>query len=227
MKTCKKCGIVKPLYEFSANRSTADHLRSCCKECSKKAFREWYLKTTVDYAERRRDFRKNNQSKIKLALMKWRSSHKEEIKKYNLEYKTLHKSKIQESHRQWYKNNPEWNSNWRKKHLERRRKYEQVWCKKNSDKRLAMKHRRRALKNNSGGSFTAKEWRDLLNKYGNQCLCCHSTGSTLHADHVIPLALGGTSYISNIQPLCRTCNLKKHIKIHDYRTGAIKSAWPR
>jgi len=37
------------------------------------------------------------------------------------------------------------------------------------------------------------------------------------ADHVLPVSKGGTSYISNIQPLCQPCNSGKKDKHIDYR----------
>lgn len=53
--------------------------------------------------------------------------------------------------------------------------------------------------------------------YGNVCVCCGAKGR-LTVDHVIPLCLGGSNTIDNIQPLCRSCNPSKGIKIIDYRT---------
>ncbi|MFP5274858.1 HNH endonuclease [Coleofasciculus sp.] len=43
---------------------------------------------------------------------------------------------------------------------------------------------------------------------------CKSCGKThldtqLQIDHIIPLARGGQNDISNLQTLCRSCNLKK------------------
>lgn len=77
----------------------------------------------------------------------------------------------------------------------------------------------RARKRNADGSFTPKEWNELKAKYGFMCLCCKKCEPTikLEADHVIPLSVGGQNYISNIQPLCKSCNGRKHAKMIDYR----------
>lgn len=69
----------------------------------------------------------------------------------------------------------------------------------------------------AGGSYTAAEWKALLKRYGNQCLCCGRTDVRLTADHIIPVSQGGTSNIDNIQPLCASCNSRKHDKVIDYR----------
>lgn len=84
-------------------------------------------------------------------------------------------------------------------------------------------HRRRVLELNCEGDFTQQEWNDLLDRYENKCLCCGKKAEDtregkLTQDHVIPLSLGGTNYISNIQPLCFSCNAKKHTKMTDYRS---------
>ncbi len=76
---------------------------------------------------------------------------------------------------------------------------------------------RRARKLNAPGRFTGSEWEQLKADYGNRCLCCGRDDVKLVADHVIPLARGGSDAIDNIQPLCFSCNSKKHTKTIDYR----------
>lgn len=71
------------------------------------------------------------------------------------------------------------------------------------------------LKRNAQGSYTKEEWVALKVKYNHQCVQCGipDTESKLSVDHIIPLSRGGTNDISNIQPLCLPCNMKKHNKL--------------
>ena len=77
-------------------------------------------------------------------------------------------------------------------------------------------NRRRARKRNNGGSYTAMEWIEICDRYGNVCIACFRY-LPLTADHVVPLILGGSGSIDNIQPLCKSCNCKKGPKFIDYR----------
>jgi 5-methylcytosine-specific restriction endonuclease McrA len=75
---------------------------------------------------------------------------------------------------------------------------------------------RRARIANSDGTYSSAEWEELCIKWENKCLCCGAV-KELSVDHVIPLSLGGRNDIGNLQLLCRSCNLRKHTKMTDYR----------
>lgn len=45
-----------------------------------------------------------------------------------------------------------------------------------------------------------------------ECLSCGNKND-LQVDHIIPVSKGGTSHISNLQPLCGKCNREKAAKI--------------
>lgn len=89
------------------------------------------------------------------------------------------------------------------------------WRKANPAKVKAQKYRRRTP-HELKGSFTDEQWLALCEKYGNKCLKCNRKAE-LTVDHIVPLPLGGTNDISNIQPLCRRCNASKWTKTIDYR----------
>jgi hypothetical protein len=93
------------------------------------------------------------------------------------------------------------------------------WGKNFPEKLLAKWQRRRARQLGAEGSYTADQWTRLKAFYGNVCLCCgvHESVTKLTVDHVIPLAKGGSHYITNIQPLCMKCNAAKNTKDTDYR----------
>jgi 5-methylcytosine-specific restriction endonuclease McrA len=69
------------------------------------------------------------------------------------------------------------------------------------------------------GRFSFMDWENLKTKYNHTCLCCGKKEPTisLTVDHIIPISRGGDNYITNIQPLCLSCNKKKHTKTKDYR----------
>ena len=81
--------------------------------------------------------------------------------------------------------------------------------------RAVFRHTRRAKKRlGTFGGRTSRD--DVFSAFGSSCLCCgKSTNMTV--DHVVPIALYGTNEISNLQPLCSSCNSKKGVKIIDYR----------
>lgn len=93
------------------------------------------------------------------------------------------------------------------------------WRQENPAKTAAQRNRHRAFVMGAEGEYTADEFLALCGRYGNVCLSCGSGDRPLTPDHVVPLSLGGSNLIANIQPLCRTCNSRKNVKVVDYRSG--------
>lgn len=83
---------------------------------------------------------------------------------------------------------------------------------------------RRARIKGAEGSHTNSEWEALKKKFDYMCLCCkqQEPDIKLSEDHILPLSRGGSNYISNIQPLCLACNMRKNIKTIDYRINFVQ-----
>lgn len=80
-------------------------------------------------------------------------------------------------------------------------------------RRVAGGHRRRALKRNAGGSFTAAQIDALYRAQRGRCACCGvALRGKFHRDHRVALANGGSNDITNIELLCGPCNLSKGAK---------------
>jgi 5-methylcytosine-specific restriction endonuclease McrA len=138
------------------------------------------------------EYRKRNMPSLVQKAMEWAHQNRERVRE------------VQSAHRE--RN--------RDKEKERHRKYDQ----ENPDKVLEKLHRRIAKKHNVvGGHFTEKEWREVLDMYGHKCLCCGRSGVPLERDHVIPIGPPHSDEITNIQPLCRSCNARKGNRTIDYR----------
>ena len=82
------------------------------------------------------------------------------------------------------------------------------------ERKLFLNARRRAKKKKANGSHTQAEWDLLKEQYKNSCPACGKNESEIRLteDHIRSLNNGGSDNIENIQPLCRSCNCKKHTK---------------
>ena len=133
----------------------------------------------------------------------------------------------------WQKANPERRkeirARWIENNKEKMHAIRLAWKKANPDKvranKISTQATRRARKAQSGGSFSTKQIEQL---YGLQRGCCamckDRLDSQFERDHITPIALGGSSDISNIQLLCRPCNRSKGSKApieHAQRLGML------
>lgn len=77
--------------------------------------------------------------------------------------------------------------------------------------------KRRALRVGAGGTYTKADFVAQVERQHHRCYWCGKrlglrVGTDYHADHVIPLALGGSNDKANIVAACVECNLHKGAK---------------
>lgn len=110
---------------------------------------------------------------------------------------------------EWANSNPD-----RDKELKDR--FKQTDKYKIGKKNIKYKRREKLNKTPKEIRLTARQWKDVLEKYNHKCLSCGTTES-ITIDHIKPLSMGGMNTANNVQPLCHTCNsLKRDLEI-DYR----------
>lgn len=213
MKQCNDCKEWKDLSAFSKCRNYKDGLDYYCKECK-----------SIRY----KLFRLANKDKLRERQRKYGRANPDKRQAYNKTYRAKNPGKSTETSRAWHKNHPEQSKiksredarKWRENNPEESRihtrKSVRKWRENNPEEAKARQRRRRAQKLGNGGLHTATQWKALCNHYGNKCLACGEI-KPLTEDHIIPLSKGGSDDISNIQPLCHSCNARKHNKTIDYR----------
>jgi 5-methylcytosine-specific restriction endonuclease McrA len=210
LKTCKGCGVEKSLSEFYAAPRNSDGCMGKCKLCVQASVRENRRNRSEQYAQYEKS-RANLSHRVE-ARRRYQEENGKRISEYKARWAEENSERVISSKRDYYRRN-------REEIISRSKK----WAEENPDKvRMAKadnRRKRRAAKHAGHGNFTAQEFRELCDRYGNKCLCCGDTEALLEADHVVPLTRGGSDDINNIQPLCGYCNRKKFLKIVDYRVG--------
>lgn len=66
------------------------------------------------------------------------------------------------------------------------------------------------------GTHTREEWLELVERCAGTCPRCLARPFWPSPDHIIPIALGGSDLIENLQPICARCNLGKRDEMVDW-----------
>lgn len=138
-------------------------------------------------------------------------------KKYEAEWYERNKEKKIEDSKIWYENNQRRKldvaKKWCKEHREYRRVATATYAKAHPEVSRVRSARRRAMKHKASGSFIKKDIKAMLKRQKEKCVVCKiDISNNYHIDHIMPLILGGSNEVSNIQLLCPTCNLNKGAK---------------
>jgi 5-methylcytosine-specific restriction endonuclease McrA len=148
----------------------------------------------------RKKWNKNNIEKIKSSKERSRVKRKDKIREYNHNFYIENKEKILARNDNWAKLNPESRQNSR------------------------VKRRLRGGNNKISKGLVKK----LINLQSGKCAYFEFCGSFIesgkyHADHIVPLMLGGKHEDFNIQLTCPTCNLRKNAKHPDVFLAELKA----
>lgn len=144
----------------------------------------------------------------------YRAKHKAEKLAYNRSYYSKNKDRIYQQTRQYAKKHPEQHAaairKWRLNNLDHFRSVQKKWESENKHKRKAIHQARMARKRNAPGRYTDKDLAIIFKAQNGRCqYCCRLLGETWDADHVVPLANGGTNHPANIRIACMPCNRGK------------------
>jgi len=200
-KRCPNCGETKTVSEFHKSINEKDGLNFWCKLCA--------------IANTHRYYQKNSEKKREYSR-KYRQEKAELVYEYNKKYNETHSDHVKEYLR-----------NWHEEHADEQNQRASKWQKEHPEAVRIRRHTRRSRIKGNGGKFTETQWNALVVYYyhDGKCLAC-KTFRKPSVDHVIPLKLGGTNNPSNLQPICRNCNSKKHVTEIDYRPdGGTYAKW--
>lgn len=179
-------------HEYSVENILIVNNKRRCKTCKHNADSRNYQK---------------NKEKIKQRINEYYAVNRDARLEYHKKYREENPEIVKERHAKWSREN-------KTRHLEN----VNSWRKNNPDKLLINRRtwhtNRRARLLNAPGNFSFENWLLKVVYYGWRCFYCKIDLAigTLTMDHRKPLAKGGSNWLSNLVPACKSCNSRKHAK---------------
>ena len=190
-KRCTKCGEMKPLDAFYAERRVSDGRMAACRSCMDDYSKSYQLAHPEKGRARQARYGAAHPDRVKARSAKWKREHPEEFRKYMAAY--------------W------------KTHRKEKREYDATYNNAHPEVKVAGSARRRASKRGARagcrkayGIFV--RW--ALTAKWIPCYWCHkdTRRGARHRDHIIPLSRGGADSVENLCVACPSCNLRKSKK---------------
>lgn len=217
MKICTKCKVEKPKTEFNKQSEKYDGLQPHCRACKV----EYRASKRAEISAKKASYAANNKEKISEYQSAYRAKNKEATAAYNSDYRLKNKAEIASAKAEYYALNRdkmiEYQARYRISNPEKVAARKAKYGKANTDKISALSRNRRARQRNAEGCHNESDIRSIFTLQRGLCANCKtklfkSGPKKYHADHIMPLKLGGSNWPSNLQCLCPTCNLKKNAK---------------
>jgi 5-methylcytosine-specific restriction endonuclease McrA len=149
---------------------------------------------------------------------KWRQENPETVRMLRKRYAEENKEKVAKAKAKYYQENKErcllQSKNNRLENWDRHLNACKLWRKENRDLvRLSNRNRRKKVRD-AKGTHGIKDIKRILKLQKRTCAACYTKfkGDEYHVDHIVPLALGGSNWASNLQILCPPCNMSKGAK---------------
>lgn len=153
-------------------------------------------------------WRKDNPQRHKATCQQWRDKSRDKICAYN---KRAYAVRDKEALRRKQ-------ADYRRANKEKIRKWIKDWEQRNPERaafvRKAARMNRRQKETAGGDGASGREIANLFMRYQGKCIVCFSP-DRIEVDHFMPLHLNGSNDPSNLQLLCKTCNLSKGKKHPD------------
>lgn len=191
----KTCPVCKK--EFKVQPNEYERRTYCSRECMGKAYNKRIEKECLVCGKKFKVPNNVHRKDAKFCSKTCSGKYFSGDKHWNFQH-GRGKNYTLEQHQQWYQNHKLKSGN--------------VVKINESNRRVKLKKRK------VEGSHTVEEWNALLEKHEYRCFYCKELMTLeegkrrITRDHVIPIEKGGTDFIENIVPACKSCNGKKGSK---------------